>query len=303
MLIVVSDLHLTDVAARSTFDALSFGHTLRSVVRVAAAERADEVRLILLGDVFEILKSTLWLERDVRPWERPTDRHRHTVAEIVRRILSVNRDFFSELNAIRGEHANVRLTYVIGNHDRPLNTEMGSGSREVIRRDLGIQGGDGLFPDSYEDAEHSVLAQHGHHWDAANRYRGASIAIGDAIVIDVVARLPIVFAERLGIDPDDPRLRFVHEIDNIIPQTPGALARPRPSVDGMVCPRCARQRAEGDRQWSDAPRFRLHTRVFRRQVVGECAPAGGESRRNGRRSVETACRGECATAAGAEGCV
>src|SRR5207244_3943285 len=131
-----------------------------------------------------------------------------TVREIVDRIIAVNDDFFTAIKTIRAAHEKVELTYVTGNHDRPLNTAMGTGSRAVIRQRLGLAGGDALFPESYEDSAHSLLALHGHHWDASNRYRGKSIAIGDAIVIDVVTRLPIVFAAQLGIAPDDPALRF-----------------------------------------------------------------------------------------------
>jgi len=222
---MVSDLHLTDTATRSTFDAVSFGRTLETVIRTAASEGARETRLILLGDLFEILKSTRWLENDVRPWEPVTERHVKTVREIVDRILAANTDFFAVLKAIRGAGDNVSVTYVIGNHDWPLNTSMGNSSRARIREQLGLKGDDDLFPESDDDRDYSLLAQHGHQWDKANRYRGKSIAIGDAIVIDVLARLPIVLGTHLGIPPDDPRLRFVHEIDNVIPQTPYRMAK------------------------------------------------------------------------------
>lgn len=225
MLVLVSDLHLTDTAARSTFDAATFGRALAAVFREAAGEGSDEVKLVLLGDVFEILKSTRWLENDVRPWEPPTEQHRETVRQIVDGILAVNGDFFAELQAIRGAHSKVDVTYVIGNHDRPLNTSMGNGSRTAIRERLGLAGDDALFLEAYEDLDYSLLAQHGHHWDKSNRYRGNSIAIGDAIVIDIVARLPIIFGDYLGVAPDDPCLRFVHEIDDVIPQTPYHMAK------------------------------------------------------------------------------
>lgn len=225
MLILVSDLHLTDTVAHSTFDAAAFGRTIRSVLREPASKGATDIRVVLLGDIFEILKSQLWLDADVRPWEPPTDRHRATVRAIVERILAANGAFFAELRSLRDEHPKVALTYVIGNHDLPLNTAMGTGSRAVVRQALGLPGGDALFPEAYDDQDHSLLAQHGHHWDDANRYRGASIAIGDAIVIDVLTRLPIVFGKHLGLDPNDALLRFVHEIDNVIPQTPYRMAK------------------------------------------------------------------------------
>lgn len=224
MLVLLSDLHLTDTPERSTFDVPSFERTMIALLEEPGSRAAEEVRLVLLGDVFEILKSRVWLDADVRPWEPPTEQHRKAVGLIVDRILAVNRDFFAALGRIRGAHPRVAVTYVIGNHDRPLNTTMGTGSRVKVRTQLGLAGGDALFPDAHDDLDHEILAQHGHDWDPDNRYRGSTIAIGDAIVIDVVTRLPLVFARHLGVDPNDPLLRFVHEVDNVIPQTTYSMA-------------------------------------------------------------------------------
>ena len=225
MVILVSDLHLTDTPERSTFDVASFERTIDSLLREPASQAASEIRLVLLGDVLEMLKSTAWLDRDVRPWEAPDARHVATVRAIVDRIVAANSDVFAVLRTLREKHPRLALTYVIGNHDRPLNTAMGTGSRTVVRQQLGIEGGDALFPEAYDDPDHSLLAQHGHHWDKSNRYSGKSIAIGDAVVIDVLTRLPIVFGRYLDVDPEDPLLGFVHEIDNVIPQTPFQMAK------------------------------------------------------------------------------
>lgn len=225
MLILVSDLHLTDTPAHSTFNVASFDRAIDALLREPASEAAEDVRLVLLGDVFEILKSSVWLDDDVRPWEPSTARHRATVRNIVDRILATNADFFAVLRSLREKHQKLTVHFVIGNHDLPLNTAMGAGARTAVRRHLGVSGGDAVFPDALDDPDHSLLAQHGHHWDKSNRYAGKSIAIGDAIVIDVLTRLPIVFAGHLGIDADDPLLRFVRETDNVIPQTPYRMAK------------------------------------------------------------------------------
>ncbi len=224
MLILVSDLHLTDTPARSTLDVPSFERTIQAVLGEPASQAAERVTLVLLGDVLEILKSDRWLVNDVRPWEPPTDVHRKTVREIVDRILAANADFFTALRNIRDAHPKLTIEYVIGNHDWPLNT-MGDGSRAALRAALSLPGGDQLFPYAHDDPDHALLAQHGHQWDEANRYRGASVAIGDAIVIDILTRLPIAFGALLGIPPEDPRLGFVHEVDNVIPQTPYRMAQ------------------------------------------------------------------------------
>jgi len=224
MLIIVSDLHLTDTPSRSTLDVASFERTMHGVLNEPSSKAAEKTTLVLLGDVLEILKSDRWLANDVRPWEPPTDVHQKTVRNIVDRILASNADFLTALRSIQDAHPKLAIEYVIGNHDWPLNT-MGDGSRAAVRTALRLPGGDTLFPHSHDDADHAVLAQHGHEWDKANRYRGASVAIGDAIVIDIITRLPIVFGELLGVPPDDRSLRFVHEVDNVIPQTPYRMAK------------------------------------------------------------------------------
>ncbi|HYI12076.1 MAG TPA: hypothetical protein VEK57_23690 [Thermoanaerobaculia bacterium] len=224
MLVLLSDLHLTDTPERSTFQVTSFERTMLAMLEEPGSRAAEGVRLVLLGDVFEVLKSRVWLDAGTRPWEAPTELHRATVGKIVDRILAANSDFFAALGRIRDAHPRVAVTYVIGNHDWPLNTAMGTGSRVKVRTRLGLAGGDALFPEAHDDPDHELLAQHGHHWDLANRYRGGAIAIGDAIVIDVVMQLPLVFARHLGVDPDDPLLRFVHELDDVIPQTMYSMA-------------------------------------------------------------------------------
>ena len=225
MLVVLSDLHLTDTPERSTFDVLSFERTMHALLKEPSSRAAEEVVLVFLGDVFEVLKSRIWLYADVRPWEAPTEAHRAVVEKIVDRIIVANGDFLAALGRLREAHPRLAVTYIIGNHDRPINTNMGTGSRTKIRAHLGLVGGDALFPEAYDNPDYQLLAQHGHHWDAANRYRGSAIAVGDAIVIDVLTQLPVVFARHLGVTPDDPLLRFVHEIDDVIPQTPYSMAR------------------------------------------------------------------------------
>jgi UDP-2,3-diacylglucosamine pyrophosphatase LpxH len=226
MLLFASDLHLTDTAKRSSFSAAAFERALEEVLRSATDDGIGDIRLVLLGDVFEILKSTEWLRANVRPWEKCTEAHRQTVTRIVQSIFEQNADFFAALQKLRTDYPPLKVTYLPGNHDAPLNTEMGNGCRARLRTLLGEPGHDDRFFDPLiEDEEHGVLARHGHHWDPANRYLYGTTAIGDFIVIDVLTRLPFALAEHLGTDADDPELEFAHELDDVIPQTPNMMAR------------------------------------------------------------------------------
>jgi len=225
MLLFASDLHLTDTAKRSSFSAPAFTRGLEEVLRSATDDGIRDIHLVLLGDIFEILKSHEWLDADVRPWETPTAGHRQTVTKIVHGIFAENADFFDALSKLRGGYP-MKVSYLPGNHDAPLNTAMGDGCRQRLRTLLGETAPDDRFFDlSLDDEEHRVLARHGHHWDPSNRYVHGYCAIGDFIVIDVLTRLPLVLSKNLGIGIEDDELAFAHQLDDVIPQTAHAMAR------------------------------------------------------------------------------
>jgi UDP-2,3-diacylglucosamine pyrophosphatase LpxH len=228
MIIIVSDLHLTDTIERSTLNEESFFESLNHVVTYAVSKGITDLRLILLGDVFEILKSEKWLEATVRPWEECDSRHSAVVDKIFASIISSNASFLQKLKKLSHDYK-VRIEYVPGNHDLPLNTEMGQLARQRLRQ-LGLLTDytGGTFKERYEDAEHGLLALHGHTWDPANRYGEKTVPIGDAIVIDMVQQLPVLVAQRLGLSSEDDQfgiMRMLHEMDNIRPHTLRVIAQ------------------------------------------------------------------------------
>lgn len=224
MLVFASDLHLTDTPERSSFSAHAFTRSIEELLRFAPDDGIKEVRLVLLGDIFELLKSTKWLDRDVRPWEAATVTHRQTVREIFNGIVHANASLFRELERLRTDYG-LTISYVPGNHDAPLNGPMGVGCRKRLRELLGSSvTDDRVFDESFRDDDCGVLARHGHHWDPANAYTFGTMAAGDFVVIDILARLPGVLAEHLHTTADDPELAFAHELDDVIPQTPRMMA-------------------------------------------------------------------------------
>ena len=147
MLVVISDLHLTDGTSGATISAGAF-HLLAermADLAMAASHRADgayrpieRIDLLLLGDVLDVIRSTRWLEGGVRPWDPPH------AAELVEKISTVTDDILArnEIGAsvlralsegsIRIPPANriarpaataenvpvpVRIHYMVGNHD------------------------------------------------------------------------------------------------------------------------------------------------------------------------------------------
>lgn len=219
MLLFVSDLHLTDTKERSSFSPGAFCRSLEEVLRSATSDKVKQVELVLLGDILELLKSKRWLDDEVRPWETAGQKHKNTVAAIARDVFAANTGFFDTLKTLRQQYP-LTISYYPGNHDGALNTSMGDGCRKELRDLLGIANADDrLFEPRFDNPEHRVVAAHGHEWDRENRYWFNTVAIGDFVVIDVVARLPPVLAKHLSMEEDDPYLEFAHQLDDVIPQT------------------------------------------------------------------------------------
>ncbi len=167
MLVVISDLHLTDGTTGSTIGASAFHDftkNLRELAydaswrdnRAAQAqnpnapdkryEPIDSFDIILMGDIFDIIRSTRWTDDDcqIRPWptkEVPNweEAFSEKVEEITNAILANNQEALSRLRAItpKGDslieipHAQngypdhqpplkqiqARIFYIAGNHD------------------------------------------------------------------------------------------------------------------------------------------------------------------------------------------
>lgn len=157
MLVIISDVHLTDGSSGETVHQgtlRAFRERLRSLA-YAASWRADgkyrpieELNIVLLGDFLDVLRSSQWLEGGassgaLRPWDSAQNGGlAEKVGAITNGILGRNRVFFSMLRELRsagitsippaahgrpttGEIAKngsrvpvrVKIHYMVGNHD------------------------------------------------------------------------------------------------------------------------------------------------------------------------------------------
>ena len=71
MLVLVSDLHLTDASTARNVNAEAFALMASLIRDTAARRRAREVHLVLLGDIFDLVRTDYWLRHDVPPDARP----------------------------------------------------------------------------------------------------------------------------------------------------------------------------------------------------------------------------------------
>jgi len=149
MLVVVSDLHLTDGSTGGTISPEAFSIFARRLkeLAVAASWRADgsyrpieRIDVVLLGDVLDVIRSTRWLGRsNVRPWGNPhAPDFVDQVTRITAQILENNAEALAVLRGLtreggltvppalrvarpdnrnKGEPVPVRIHYMVGNHD------------------------------------------------------------------------------------------------------------------------------------------------------------------------------------------
>jgi UDP-2,3-diacylglucosamine pyrophosphatase LpxH len=240
MLAIISDLHFCDgTATEKNVNPKAFELALGEIYTLAAEvarkrDRPTRLDLVLLGDVFDLLRTERWFEdRDgvpvplsERPWGsvKALDRAVAAPAVIARASLILDEiltENAAALGMLRGESAppptgvEVRRLYLPGNHDRLYLHDATIAAR--IRAALGAVDpagleAEGIFPRRLEMSRYGLLARHGHEWDEWNfeSFRaGAAPAeyadqdylptpIGDPIATELAARLPYEIRGRLA---------------------------------------------------------------------------------------------------------
>jgi UDP-2,3-diacylglucosamine pyrophosphatase LpxH len=195
MLVFLSDVHMTDGSSGETIRPTAFRiftENIRKLADTLQPQPPEEMRLVLLGDVFDIIRSTKWLPANERPWNDAGPEQEAIVKKILDGILSNNKDSLAELRGLRewAEKKKVPfdITYVIGNHDWLINRY--PACRKMVAAALGIAGSD-PFPSQLFEPAYKVFARHGDVYDDFN-YMGKRDAssIGDAIVIELLNKYP-----------------------------------------------------------------------------------------------------------------
>lgn len=151
MLVIVSDLHLTDGSAGTSIDkdAFKIFHERLKDLAYAASVRetnnttnkgtvyipVEDIYLLLLGDVLDVIRSAKWLEGNIRPWSEQDARFVNKVREITDGILQNNRDALDVMQSLHKDGVRIPIArdgkpddtetqkvdvhthYMIGNHD------------------------------------------------------------------------------------------------------------------------------------------------------------------------------------------
>ena len=197
MLVIISDLHLTDGSSGASIPPgafLIFAERLRELAFSASWRTdggyrpIDRLDLVLLGDGLDIIRSARWsLRREIRPWGNPHDpEYIATVTKITGDILQHNGAALQVLRSLAHESAirlppassrfqpvfeaehlpvQVRIHYMVGNHDWFLH--LGGAAydslRELVVRHMGLcNRPNEPFPHAPNESDELLEAQRRH---------------------------------------------------------------------------------------------------------------------------------------------
>ena len=243
MLVILSDLHFSDGSlareaaggAGSAPASEGWNIPARAFRYLADDLRAiienpninvREVRLVLLGDVFDLLRSAEWRKPGPSPWDAPSGELEARAGAILRGVSAENDLAFSEIRDLKemlGLLAErVHVHYIPGNHDRLVN--LFASTRRIAAETLGLEPGaqppEAPFAHEYRSDEYGVFARHGQEFDGLNwagSYEAAGL--GEAVVVRLFNEFPARARRRL--DPADPEtaplLERLEELDHVRP--------------------------------------------------------------------------------------
>jgi UDP-2,3-diacylglucosamine pyrophosphatase LpxH len=232
MLVIASDIHLTDGSSGKTIHSGAFQKFALYLKDIVQTAEAREVEIVLLGDIIDLIRSDYWLRSDIRPWSKPGDKdgENQGLKDYTLKILDKisekedNKKSIAHIEEFRkemeGEKVSVKITYITGNHDWLINRY--PETRTKVAQFLGIDN-----PNQYKDKtfdteryweDYRVFARHGDIYDPFNfdENRDAS-SLGDAIVIDLLNSFPRKVESEIGSAKDPDLISELREIDNVRP--------------------------------------------------------------------------------------
>ena len=243
MLVFLSDTHLTDgkigdAKDPGDFETLKGGAfqkftTYLEQMADKALENSHEreVEIVLLGDIFDVIRSKVWLDTDVRPWSPVGYRDgvgkslEDYTLEIVDKIIDNEQNKSSHTHlaefvakmAKKEKPIHVNFTYIIGNHDWLINQFPSTRKKmaEFLNLDQAHYEEHQFETFMYWD-KYRVFARHGDIYDPWNFEgdRNAS-SLGDAIVIELLTRFSYTVESQIGRNTDPDLVDRLSQIDYI----------------------------------------------------------------------------------------
>ena len=178
MLTLISDLHLTDGSTAINVDPSAFTLLGKEIAASYADRSAREMHLVLLGDIYDLVRTDHWLAnnipRESRPWGvgpgqtlDPTtgmnpDKKliEEQFTKILEKILATPSGVALKELVAGLPGAAPKVTYVIGNHDRVFNNF--ASLQQLVSKELGRKV---TFTNQLVEPSYGIAARHGHEWD------------------------------------------------------------------------------------------------------------------------------------------
>ncbi len=228
MLVICSDIHFSD----GTLDPFNVpAYAFRIVLDHLKAilerpgNRVKDIEIVLLGDIFDLLRTDQWKPDDRRapmPWTSPDEELERRVDGILARLLQKNDEALALMTQSGARlEKDVTLRYLPGNHDRALNRFRST--RERLVRALHLD----HDPEAPFDLcgswpRYSLFGEHGDRLDDFNREQPASHScVGDAFVIHVMNNFFLRTRELLSekrLEGEERLLAAVQEVDHVRPK-------------------------------------------------------------------------------------
>jgi UDP-2,3-diacylglucosamine pyrophosphatase LpxH len=253
MLIVISDLHLTDGSTATNPHETAFELLCSELNVKAHNKQATEIRVVLLGDIVDLVRTDFWHRNNIpahdRPWGGaaldPRTGMNSDTATVETQFRAVLQDILRQpscrglmraLGSLRdGSGKPAAVTYVIGNHDRVFH------NFERLKQDfaqafapLQVE-----FTREVSAPAYGVFGRHGHEWDVnchgwkfltkvldqkskVGQFDPAAydvMAIGEVITAELMAGL-VYYVKAALPTPADHRFHdVIMEVNNVRPMT------------------------------------------------------------------------------------
>lgn len=195
MMVLVSDLHITDESTANNVNPEAFELLGTEILDAVERRGAREVHLVLLGDILDLVRTDYWHRSGIPPAQRPwggtldprtgMNADRDAVGGQFHAILggilasATAQALRTMLATLAAAPVPFRATYVIGNHERVMWNF--PALQQAVRAALPEIGD---VAASVESAEYGILARHGHEWDEHShgwRFRRAVLVPGEEV--------------------------------------------------------------------------------------------------------------------------
>ena len=87
VLVFLSDIHWTDGTSGETIHSGAFRGFVQDLSRMARNAKARDLEVVLLGDIFDLIRSEQWIKEKVRPWDAKSPKQEQNTKTILQGIL------------------------------------------------------------------------------------------------------------------------------------------------------------------------------------------------------------------------